>query len=358
MRVLIASGGSGGHIFPAIALAKELSGRGAEVIFAASRRRLDRKILRNTPYRKIYLSANPMPYTFGWRAIIFLIKLILDIFGGLYILIKSRPHVVVGFGGYTAGAILLLASLARVKTVIHEQNVVPGRTNRLLAGFVDKIAVSFPETAKYFKNKKVVFTGNPLREESLEECAPEAGRKFGLDAKKFTLLIMGGSQGARSLNKLIRKSLTALPPEEKEKIQVIHIAGAKDFENFKDFYPGQGISGRAFDFVENINEVYSLCDLAISRSGAAAIFELAAFAKPMVLIPYPGKKNNQRFNAMFLAERNAAIYKDEKELKEGELGNLISELMNNPERTRGLSGNAKKLCVKDGAKRLAEVVFT
>jgi UDP-N-acetylglucosamine--N-acetylmuramyl-(pentapeptide) pyrophosphoryl-undecaprenol N-acetylglucosamine transferase len=357
MKILIASGGSGGHIFPAVSLAKELEKKSAEIIFVASKRRLDRKILHGAPYRKAYLTANPMPYTFGLRALLFPFKLILDILEGLGILIKFRPDAVVGFGGYTSGAILLLATFMRIKTVIHEQNVIPGRTNRLLDRRVDKVAISFDETRKYFKNKNTALTGNPLRKESLEECRESASTRFGLDVKRFTVLVMGGSQGASSLNNLVSKSLIGLSQEEKEKIQVVHIAGMKDFGNFKDFYSQNGMEGRVFEFVESINEAYSVCDLAISRSGAAAIFELAAFAKPMVLIPYPGRKNNQRFNAMFLAKKNAAVHKDERSLQKNELRDLIRELMNNSERRKELSENAKKLSVTDGAKRLMELVL-
>lgn len=356
MRILIVSGGSGGHIFPAVSVAGELREKGHEIIFVASRRRLDKKILANNPYIKMYLSANPMPYVLGWKTPVFLCKLVLDFFQALYILMRFKPRGIIGFGGYTSGIIVFLGALFGARTVIHEQNLVPGRTNRILDRLVGTIAVSFPETKKHFKNKDVVFTGNPLREESLENRREEAYDKFNFNRNKFTLLVMGGSQGASFLNKLASKALSAFSREEKEKIQIIHIAGTRDFNAFKDFYAACGVTGNVFEFVDNINEVYSMCDLAISRSGAAAIFELAAFAKPMILVPYPGEKNNQRFNAMFLADRNAAIYRDEKDLDEKKLENLIRELMNNPEKRAELSRNAKRLSVTDGAKTLAALI--
>lgn len=357
MKVLIASGGSGGHIFPAVALAKELKKNNAEIIFVASKRHLDKKMLQNTPYKKIFLFANPMPYKFSYRTFVFLAKLILDSFRALYFLMRFRPDVVVGFGGYTAGAILLLAAMANIKTIIHEQNVVPGRTNRLLDRFVDKVAVSFFETKKYFRNKNIVFTGNPLREESLRGCRSEAVKKLRLDANKFTILVMGGSQGAMTLNDLVSKGLSLLPNEKKEKLQIVHIAGPGDLDRFRNFYLKNDITARVFGFIKNINEAYSVCDLTISRSGAAAIFELAAFAKPMVLIPYPDQNNNQRFNAMFFAEKNAAIYRNQAELREEELKDLIAKLLDNPDRRKTLSENAKRLSVVDGAKRLKEEVL-
>lgn len=357
MKVLIASGGSGGHIFPAVSLAKELEKDSANVIFVASRRRLDKTLLQNARYKKIFLSANPMPYHFGLKIFVFLAKLMIDSLLAFCILIRFRPAVVIGFGGYTAGSIVLLAAMLNIETIIHEQNVVPGRTNKFLDRFVNKVAVSFPETKKYFRNKNVVFTGNPLREESLKECRRKALKTFGLDSDKMTILIMGGSQGARSLNELASKSLSLLAREKKENVQFIHIAGPKSRDKIQKHYNENGVRGRVFAFIRDINEAYSVCDLAISRSGAAAIFELAAFKKPMILIPYPDENNNQRFNAMFFAERNAAIYRDEKNLRERELKDLITDLMENPEKRNELSENAKRLSVLDGAKRLKEVIL-
>jgi UDP-N-acetylglucosamine--N-acetylmuramyl-(pentapeptide) pyrophosphoryl-undecaprenol N-acetylglucosamine transferase len=361
MKILIASGGSGGHIFPAVSLARELKKEpltgGAEIIFVASRRFLDRNILKTEGYKKIFLSANPMPYKFSWRFIIFFGKLAIDSVSALYVLLRFRPDVVVGFGGYTSGAILLLAAASGIKTVIHEQNLVPGRTNRFLDRFVDGVAISFSETGKYFRNKNVVFTGNPIRKESLRESREESFGKLGLMKDKMTILVMGGSQGASSLNELVSRSISLLPSEKKENIQLVHITGPKEPGRIKKRYDENGIRGSVVTFIHDINEAYSASDLAISRSGAAAIFELAAFKRPMVLIPYPDRKNNQRFNAMFFAKNNAAVYMDEKNTSIAELRDLIAELMDNPAKRKMLSENAGKLSVIDGARRLRELVW-
>ncbi|MBL7155599.1 MAG: undecaprenyldiphospho-muramoylpentapeptide beta-N-acetylglucosaminyltransferase [Candidatus Omnitrophica bacterium] len=357
MKVLIASGGSGGHIFPAVSLAKELESEAVEIIFVASRRELDRNILENKKYKKIFLSANPMPYNFGYRFFIFAFKLILDSFHALYILANCRPGMVIGFGGYTGGTIVLLAALIGIKTIIHEQNVVPGRTNRFLDRFVDKVTISFSETKKYFRNRNIVITGNPLRKESLEDCGPQGFLDLGLEKDKMTILVMGGSQGARSLNDLVSKSVGLLPDEKKRRLQLLHIAGPKNVEKIRKRYEENGIHGKVFGFIKDINEAYSVCDLAISRSGAAAVFELAAFKKPMILIPYPDEKNNQRFNAQFFARENAAIYRDEKRITNEELKNLIIGLMDDPDKRKILAENAGRLSVVDGAKRLKEEVL-
>lgn len=357
MKVLIASGGSGGHIFPALSLARELSKEKSDIVFVASRRYLDRGLLEKEGYRKEFLSANPMPYRFGFKWCIFIAKLLSDILYATYMLIRHKPCVVVGFGGYTSGTIVLLASIMRMKTVIHEQNVVPGRTNRFLDGFVGEVAVSFEETKKYFKNKNVVFTGNPLREESLTECCAAAQEKFGLDKEKTTLLVMGGSQGAKSLNDMVSSSLSSLPEDKRKKLQVLHIAGPRNRDAVQETYDKNGVDGKVYGFIRSINKAYSACDLAISRSGAAAIFELAAHGKPMILVPYPHEKNNQCFNARFFAEREAGICVDEKNTDQKELSDLIVELAENPARRKLFSENAKKLIVTDGARRLKEEVL-
>jgi UDP-N-acetylglucosamine--N-acetylmuramyl-(pentapeptide) pyrophosphoryl-undecaprenol N-acetylglucosamine transferase len=357
MRVLIASGGSGGHIFPAVSLARELKKKSIEVIFVASRRRLDNNLLKDEPYRTIFLSANPMPYRFGWQIFPFLGKVIFDSLASVCILIRYRPGAVIGFGGYTAGAILISASLMNIKTIIHEQNLVPGRTNKLLDRFADKVAVSFDETKKYFRNKNIVFTGNPLREESLKYCGSSALKAFGLDEKKITILVMGGSQGARSLNNLVSKSISLLSAEKKELAQIIHIAGTNEKDAIERRYNVYGVHARVYGFIKNINEAYSACDIAVSRSGAAALFELAAFGKPMILIPYPNEHNNQRQNAMYFADKNAAIFKEERRLGERELRDIIVELIDNAGKRMKLAENARRLSSVDGAKRLADEII-
>ena len=210
---------------------------------------------------------------------------------------------------------------------------------------------------KYFSNRNIVITGNPLREESLKETRTGALGDFKLDTERMTILVMGGSQGATSLNRLVCESTVLLPEAKKERLQVIHIAGAKKTEEIQKRYDEEGIRARVYAFIPNINEAYSASDIVISRSGAAAVFELAAFRKPMILIPYPEEKNNQRFNAIYFAERNAAIYRDEKNLRAEELRDLIADLMDDSAKRKALAENAGKLSVVDGAEKLAESVW-
>lgn len=354
MKILIAAGGSGGHIFPAIALAKELTREPANrVIFAASKRALDRKMLEREPFKKIYLSINPMPYRFDLRFARFMIKFLYDAVLSLIILIRERPDVSCGFGGYTSGAIMVISSLMGIKTIVHEQNLVPGRANRILDRFVDVTAVSFEESKKYFRVSHPVFTGNPLREAIITGRDRPASDLTVLPNKGFTLLIMGGSQGARSLNRVCLDAISLLDYHLKKEMNIIHITGPTDCREIDEAYKKTGLHARVFSFIDDIHDAYRAADLAISRSGAAAIFELAFYGKPMILIPYPFKKNNQRFNAEYFAKKGAAIYLDEKTLSKRALKDLIELLVNDKMRLSALSDGARRLACPDAAKRLS-----
>jgi len=358
VKIFVVAGGSGGHIFPAIALADELCSQSAiEIVFVASRRRLDKKILKEKNYKKIFLSVNPMPYGLNLRAPLFLMKLLFDFVIAVVILVKEKPKVVVGFGGYTAGTVLMLAKILGARTFVHEQNLVPGRANRILDKIVDCICVSFRESRKYFKNPNIVFTGNPLRQSMTQQYKVREYDDFNLKAGKFTLLVMGGSQGARSLNRLAQEAISCLSIDVSENLQVVHITGEKDFEAISLNYREKGVHAKVFSFIDDIHRAYKITDLAISRSGASAIFELSLYQRPMVLVPYPFKKNNQRFNAEFFEQCGAAICREEDTLDAANLCDLIGSLVRDPERLRKMGENARKLSCSDAALRLKAAVM-
>ncbi len=356
MKILIASGGSGGHIFPAVALAEELLKDKAEIVFVASRRRLDKSILKEKPYKKIFLSANPMPYKTGVKSLVFLAKLFFDGLLAFFILLRERPRVVIGFGGYTAGGVVLMAAFMGMRTMIHEQNLVPGRTNKMLGRFAGRIAVSFRESEKYFDTKKTVFTGNPLRKGSLAEMKEEAFSALKLKKDRFTILVMGGSQGAVSLNDIVARSFAFFNGHERSTFQVVHITGARGFESTKAIYKENNTDAKVLDFIEDINLAYSACDMAISRAGAAAIFELAAFGKPMILVPYPDERNNQVHNAHFFEKAGAAIFKDQRSLGPEAMASVIKELSGDAQKRNDMRVKATALSVKDASGRLKNEV--
>ncbi|MFH1878877.1 MAG: undecaprenyldiphospho-muramoylpentapeptide beta-N-acetylglucosaminyltransferase [Candidatus Omnitrophota bacterium] len=361
LRVILAAGGSGGHIFPSVAVASELEKMGVEQIyFVSSKRRLDKNIHSSTKHKCFFLSANPMPLRADViKMLVFMIKLLKDSLASFRIILETRPHVVLGFGGYSSGTILRMANLFRIPVIIHEQNYVPGRANKILGRIADRIAVSFSGSAEYFASAKhrVVFTGNPIRLDRLSMNREKSARELDIETDKMTVLVMGGSQGSTFLNTTVSKAARYITEKMGDKVQFIHLTGAKDYADVKQYYEKHGIPGKVFSFLKRIDCAYAASDLAVSRSGAAAVFELAYYAKPMILIPYPHPKNNQRSNAAYFSEKGAAIYREEDELTVHNLADEVLEILSDNEKRARLSKAAGMLSFPDADRLLAgEVV--
>ncbi len=350
MKVLIVAGGTGGHLFPAIRLAQELCGQGqAEVMFVTSQRGQDRDILRrrNIDFRTLcvvpLVSKNPV------AILKFLTMLAAGTIKSLYLLLKFRPEAAIGFGGYVSGPIILLASLFRIKTVIHEQNVYPGKTNRILARFVTRIALSFSETREYLKRfePKIIVSGNPLRKE-----LDERWKKGNL----FTILVMGGSQGAHALNKLIPEAIRLMDDSRKKEFEVIHLSGQRDRDEVERSYNNKGIKNRVFSFTEDMALLYSECDFVIARAGATTVSELLHLAKPAILVPYPHGNGHQRLNAKVLEERGAAVLIEEERLEPEKLRDVVVKFMDK-DLLSEMSGRLKDDSTMDSAGILMKTVL-
>ena len=362
LRILVAAGGSGGHVFPAIALARALMKKKSDIDikFVGSNKALDRRILEKESFRFSLLTANNLPYKAPLRLFGFFLKFFIDIVKALVIVVSYRPDVVVGFGGYISCPITLAAYPFRIPTIMHEQNVVPGRANRLLFKLADTIAISFNETKRFISGpdlKKIVFTGNPIRQEAFKNDRDFGIKCFGLDKTKFTILVIGGSQGAHFLNEVVTESLSGLDKSVKSSLQVIHITGIKDYRWAIKMYEGLGMDNRVYSFIDRIEDAYSASDLIVTRSGASAVFEIAFFAKPMILVPYPFAMSHQAENARAFSTRGAAIEIDEKILTAELFRKIVSDLINNKMRLKGLSESAKRLSVPEAADNLAEEVL-
>lgn len=367
MKVLISSGGSGGHIFPAIALARTLKMKSddIEIRFVGSDKALDRRIFEREAFRFWLLSVNRLPYGISIKLVGFFLRLLPDLVKALFIIASYRPAVVIGFGGYVSFPVILTACFFRIPRIVHEQNVMPGRANSLLFKLADDIAVSFEETKKRIgdSSKKAVFTGNPIRREIFSEfnrtgAKAEDLKKIGFSAGKFTILVIGGSQGARFLNETFIKAVSALGADKKASLQIIHITGVKDYEWVLGAYRDAGDVGhRVYSFIDRIEEAYSASDLVITRSGSSAIFELAFFARPMLLVPYPFAMSHQVENARAFGEKGAAIVMDEKSLSVDMLKDAIAGLLNDEGRLKSLGEAAKRLSVPEASDNLAMLVL-
>lgn len=307
MRVLVVAGASGGHIFPALSFLEELKEKhkDIELLLVLPKRSIDKQFITKDIFQIKYIIT---PKVSLRPSAIF--KYLLGSVQSLEILLKFKPDVVVGFGSSDSVPLVLLAWLFRIKTLIHEQNVVPGRANRILAKLVDNFAVSFAQTSEYLNinPKRITVTGNPIRRDLVKLDKKEALKFFGL-SDKFTLLVMGGSQGSHRINLALLNSLSGL--DRDFGFQVIHIAGVNEVALVNKGYENLNIEAKVFTFLPQINYAYSASDLVISRAGASTIYELVFFEKPAILIPYPFAYAHQLKNAEVLEKiGSACIVKD------------------------------------------------
>jgi len=338
-RCLIAGGGTGGHLFPGIAIANELKRRfkKGEILFVAGLQRKESEILSHYGYKVISIDVEGLKGR-GWKkGFIVLAKLPKSLFQSASIIKAFSPDLVLGMGGYSAGPVCLAAKCAGVPTAIHEQNSYPGLTNRLLSRFVDRVFVSFEESMSYFKSKLPVLTGNPVRDEFFSDSD-----KNHKDRDKFTVLVVGGSQGAMAINKAFTDALIYLNDKGRE-FDVIHQTGEKDYQRVIEDYRDKGLEGKPVPFIKDMAMAYRFADIVVSRAGATTIFELAALGKPSILIPYPHAANqHQEINARSLVRAGGAEMINQSDLTGDGLAQTLMKYMDDRPILEKLGENAKK----------------
>ncbi|MDI6640775.1 MAG: undecaprenyldiphospho-muramoylpentapeptide beta-N-acetylglucosaminyltransferase [Elusimicrobiota bacterium] len=330
-KILIAAGGTGGHIYPAICLAEKLE-KMCQPVFVIRKDDKWESVLTEKKYNYYGINISGFPRKILIELLYFFPKLFFSFFKAFSIIKKVKPDKVIGLGGYVSFPIVCIAKLCRISTIIHEQNVIPGLANKLLAHITDKIAISFYETEKFFPKDKTYFTGNFIREELFEVSRNQAFEYFKLDRAKFTVLVFGGSQGARSINKFIVDSLELIE-EYKNSIQFIHLTGERDFVFVKDAYLGKDFQAIVLPYLHEMWNAYAVADLVISRAGATTIAELIALRKPAVLIPYPyATGNHQLYNAKYLEKMGLAVVIEEKNLNREKFKEVLTEFLKQPEK--------------------------
>jgi UDP-N-acetylglucosamine--N-acetylmuramyl-(pentapeptide) pyrophosphoryl-undecaprenol N-acetylglucosamine transferase len=335
MRCVIAGGGTGGHLFPGMAIAEAFveRGMGNEVLFIGTERGIEVKVLAGGEFPLRMIQVSPLK----GRSLLGKVKAIWDIpiaiSEAMSILKDFCPQIVLGVGGYASGPTLLAAFLLRMKRAIHEQNLVPGMTNRILKWFSQRIFVSFEETKKYFPERKTIVTGNPIRKDFFT-CLSKSGsreevKKRGED--RFTLLIFGGSGGAHRINEAMMKALSALQ-EIKSSLKFFHQTGSADFDFVSKGYQEKGFESLVKPFFEDMATYYQISDLVICRSGASTIAELAICGKAAILIPYPyAAHHHQLINAKKLVDLGGAVMIQDEELNGRLLAQTILHLYRHPE---------------------------
>jgi len=367
MRILITGGGTGGHIYPALAIANRLRKENHEILFVGAEGALDREIITREGFEFRSIPVLPLKRRFSFSIFKFGIKFIMGFFQSFPILIGFKPHLVVGTGGYSSAPVGLAAHLLRIPLLIHEQNLYPGLTNRFLFRFAREIDITFPKSKEYFKKKRVRVTGNPIREEILNLNKERALKNLKLRPRRFNLLVFGGSQGARAINyclaRILKKGLL-----EGNGLQIILLTGFFDFEYLIQAAKSSKIPLLIRPFLHNMADAYGAADLVISRAGATTLAEITACSLPAILIPYPrATRRHQEYNARHLAKEGAAMIILEKNLSPERLTDNILQLMRDREklekmreRSRGLGRPQATEKVMESIHRLvrpAEQVF-
>lgn len=350
-RFVFAAGGTGGHLYPAIAVAqyiKKLHPE-SEIVFFGNKDKIESRVVPRYgfEFRSIWISG--FYRKFDLRNLLFPVKLIVSAFQSLFFMMRFKPRVAVGCGAYVSGPVVWAASVIGSKIILLEQNSYPGIANRLLERKANEIHVAFEESKKYFRFRdKIYVTGNPVRIDLSLIDKNEAAKKFGLDPAKKTVLILGGSLGARSLNESAARIVDLF---EKEDLQLIWQTGKLYYDEYKK-YNAEKI--KIMPFIEDMRAAYSASDLVIARAGATTIAEISALGKAAVLVPSPNvAANHQYYNALALAESNAAVLIEDKNLS-SELKNKLIELINDDEKLKKLSDAIKTFSKPEAASVIAQ----
>ena len=356
--MLLVSGGSGGHLVPAMALADHL--RPNDRCFLMSTRRPVDQILSAEGGRLLeWETVGLQPFTPVWRwfSPSYVARQLRAVAQIRSVIGRSRPDVVIGFGGYLSAVGVVAARSAGVPCVIHEQNFVPGRANRWLSRLADVVAVSFPETARYLpKNAAVKTTGNPLRIRAGALGAAEARAELGLDAERPVLLVMGGSQGSQTINTAVTGMWRRTSARLRGRVQVIHLAGTHGVSEVEQAYRRLDMPAKVFPFLNRMDLALAAATLAISRAGATGIAEMVAMGVPSILIPYPYAGGHQRANAQWAREAGRAVMLEEQELSPDTLRLEMERLLFDPERLERMRRALRNRSDGAAAQRLGELV--
>lgn len=355
-KFIISGGGTGGHIYPAIAIANELKERfpSAEFLFVGAKDKMEMQKVPQAGYQIKGLWIAGIQRKLSFQNLIFPFKLLSSLWKSYRILKKFKPDAVIGTGGFASGAVLKVASMLKIPTLIQEQNSYPGITNKLLANKAQSICVAYENMEKFFPKDKIKLTGNPVRQDliSVDDKRIEGLTYFGLNTEKRTLLVLGGSLGARRINQLIENELSFILSLG---IQVIWQCGKFYYEEYKHWNEEEN-NVHVFAFIDRMNLAYASADFIISRSGASSISELCIVGKPTVLIPSPNvAEDHQTKNALALSEKKAAILLNENELDK-QFKKTFADLVSNDELQEKLSKKIHKKALPNATKDIADEV--
>ncbi len=343
IRLIVTGGGTGGHLFPGISLAQAmmLADPGCEVLFIGTERKIDKTALSNLGFATRSIKSQGIKGKSFFAVLKALFQQPVALWEAAGIIRRFKPDLVFGVGGYVTGPVILAARLLGVTTCIHEQNSIPGLANKLLGYIANKIFVSLPGSEKYFPASKTILSGNPVRNTILKvsrEAKPESGQE------SSTLLILGGSQGARRLNSLMLEAAENILSKLSPPPFIIHQTGGHDKDHVQRKYVELGLNARVQDFFSDMAEIYSQADLIISRAGATTLAELTVFHKPVILIPFPfAADNHQEINGQYLVEAGAGLMFRQADLTGDKLGMEIKRVLEDKKLLAEMADNSGKV---------------
>ncbi|WP_298392749.1 undecaprenyldiphospho-muramoylpentapeptide beta-N-acetylglucosaminyltransferase [Flavobacterium sp.] len=355
LKFILSGGGTGGHIYPAIAIANELKSRfpEAEFLFVGAQDKMEMQKVPQSGYaiEGIWIAGLQRKLTL--QNAMFPLKLVSSLWKSRKIIKKFKPDVVIGTGGFASGPLLQIANSLNIPTVIQEQNSYPGITNKLLSKKANAICVAYENLDRFFPKDKIVFTGNPVRQDILDidSKRSEALSYFNLDENKKTLLIIGGSLGARRINQLIAKELDFL---RNNNLQIIWQCGNLYMSDYKHFSETENV--QVVSFIDRMDLIYAAADFVISRAGASSVSELCLVGKPTIFIPSPNvAEDHQTKNAKAIVDKNGALLLKESELDE-KFESVFNKLIHDENLQKSLSENMKKLAKPNATKDIVEQI--
>ncbi|MBQ7953844.1 MAG: undecaprenyldiphospho-muramoylpentapeptide beta-N-acetylglucosaminyltransferase [Clostridia bacterium] len=348
MRVLLAGGGTAGHINPAISIADTIKAKepDSEFLFVGTKNGMESKLVPKSGYKIEFIEVSGFKRKLTVKNAVAVFKAVKAFAKCRKIIKKFRPDIVIGTGGYVSGPLLLAASKLKIPTLIHEQNVFAGLTSKMLSDKVNTVCISFEESRpKFEKAKNVVLTGNPLRNELFGLTYADARKKLGIDEKPF-IVAFGGSLGAKRLNDSVVNYIKRI---EDGKYNILFATGEREFDEVSKKLEGVKKTGTdVVKYIYNMNEAMQAADLLICRAGAITVSELNALGKPSVLIPSPNVTDNHQFyNAKALANKNAAVLIEEKDLDDDLFFNTVSKLAEDKVRLQKMSDCSKNMGIRD-----------
>ena len=354
-KIILSGGGTGGHIYPAVAIANELKSRfpDAEFLFVGAKDRMEMEKVPQAGYNIKGLWISGIQRKLTLKNLSFPFKLISSLWKARKIIKSFKPNVAIGTGGFASGPLLHMAASNNIPTLIQEQNSYPGITNKLLSKKAKKICVAYDGLERFFPEEKIIKTGNPVRQGllNIETKTVEAKNFFDLKHGKYTLLVIGGSLGARRVNELIGKELDFF---DMQNIQIIWQCGKLYYQQYKIYNNTKNV--QVYEFLNNMDFAYAAADIVISRAGASSVSELCIVGKPVIFIPSPNvAEDHQTKNAMSIVNQKAALIIKEEDLN-ADFENKFSQLVASPEKQKVLGENIKKLALINATKDIADEV--